>query len=168
MGSLQLVPFLIFCLRSPCAYSYFPSSSCPAWRNQPRAPVNARTCKHLRQLFGDAYENARLKCQNPDAGVDDKPKAKRGTKRKADNEDEDEDDADASPRKRTKSSAVKVKAPDLLLAVKWDLESGIDPTGWWVSEKLDGVRVYYDGAKGTMVSRLGNAFTPPGWFIEGK
>jgi DNA ligase-1 len=60
-----------------------------------------------------------------------------------------------------------VKAPDLLLAVKWDLEKGIDPTGWWVSEKLDGVRVFYDGKKGTMVSRLGNAFTPPDWFIEG-
>ena len=29
---------------------------------------------------------------------------------------------------------------EVLLAVKWDLEKGIDPTGWWVSEKLDGVR----------------------------
>ena len=30
--------------------------------------------------------------------------------------------------------------PGLLLAVKWDLDSKADPTGWWCSEKLDGVR----------------------------
>jgi hypothetical protein len=30
--------------------------------------------------------------------------------------------------------------PPVLLAKKWDLEDGIEPTGWWVSEKLDGVR----------------------------
>jgi DNA ligase 1 len=30
--------------------------------------------------------------------------------------------------------------PELLLANKWDIETGPDPTGWWISEKLDGVR----------------------------
>ena len=30
--------------------------------------------------------------------------------------------------------------PGLLLAQKWDIEDGPDPKGWWVSEKLDGVR----------------------------
>lgn len=30
--------------------------------------------------------------------------------------------------------------PGLLLAQKWDIEGGVDPKGWWVSEKLDGVR----------------------------
>lgn len=32
---------------------------------------------------------------------------------------------------------------DVLLANKWDIESGPDPTGWWASEKLDGVRCVY-------------------------
>jgi len=54
--------------------------------------------------------------------------------------------------------------PALLLANKWDIETGPDPTGWWISEKLDGVRTFYNG-KG-MVSRLGNPFTPPQWFLD--
>ena len=37
-------------------------------------------------------------------------------------------------------AATGKSVPGLLLAVKWDLEKGSDPTGWWVSEKLDGVR----------------------------
>src|SRR5881296_3492126 len=32
--------------------------------------------------------------------------------------------------------------PPLLLADKWD--NVTDPTGWWLSEKLDGVRAYWD------------------------
>jgi DNA ligase-1 len=30
--------------------------------------------------------------------------------------------------------------PELFLANKWDLDAGLDPTGWWISEKLEGVR----------------------------
>src|SRR5712692_6790032 len=33
-------------------------------------------------------------------------------------------------------------APALLLAERWD--NATDPTGWWLSEKLDGVRAYWD------------------------
>ena len=35
------------------------SCSCPAWRNQ-WLPIERRTCKHLRNLRGDAAEEARL------------------------------------------------------------------------------------------------------------
>ncbi|KAJ6466915.1 hypothetical protein C8R45DRAFT_838778 [Mycena sanguinolenta] len=131
---------------------------CPAG-----APTNARTCKHLRQLLGDAYENARLKWQNPN-GPPPKPasKAKPKSKSKKKAGDDDDDDDDDSGGK---------KVPELLLANKWDIDSGPDPTGWWMSEKLDGVRcvvfslaTFYDG-KG-MVSRLGNPFTPPQWFLD--
>jgi DNA ligase-1 len=31
----------------------------------------------------------------------------------------------------------------LLLANKWT--PGTNPTGWWMSEKLDGVRAYWNG-----------------------
>ena len=36
-----------------------------------------------------------------------------------------------------------VKAPPLLLAETWN--GSIDPQGWWISEKLDGVRCFWDG-----------------------
>jgi DNA ligase-1 len=49
-----------------------------------------------------------------------------------------------------------------LLAHKW--ESHVDVTGWWLSEKLDGVRAYWDGSQ--FLSRLGNRFFPPPWFVE--
>lgn len=44
----------------------------------------------------------------------------------------------------------------LLLAHPWDAAK-VDPTGWWVSEKLDGVRCFWDG-KGGLWSRLGKPF----------
>lgn len=44
----------------------------------------------------------------------------------------------------------------LLLAHPWDAAK-VDPTGWWVSEKLDGVRAFWDG-QGGLWSRLGKPF----------
>ncbi|KAK7050452.1 Dna ligase [Favolaschia claudopus] len=129
---------------------------CPAWRNQAGAPTNARTCKHLRQLLGDAYETARLMWQNPNGPVPkpaSKPKSKSKKKKAGDDDDDDDDNGGGGK-----------SVPELLLANKWDIDTGPDPTGWWISEKLDGVRTFYDG-KG-MVSRLGNPFTPPQWFLD--
>lgn len=57
----------------------------------------------------------------------------------------------------------KITAPGLLLAHEWDGE--MDPTGWWMSEKLDGVRAYWDGKH--LISRLGNRFYAPKWFTQG-
>jgi DNA ligase-1 len=56
-----------------------------------------------------------------------------------------------------------VQAPPLLLAETWDCAT--DPTGYWLSEKLDGVRAYWDG--GQFLSRLGNLYHAPDWFIAG-
>lgn len=39
-----------------------------------------------------------------------------------------------------------------------------DISGWLMSEKLDGVRAYWDGEK--LISRNGNTFETPAWFIE--
>lgn len=41
-------------------------------------------------------------------------------------------------------------------------EDAMDPTDWWISEKLDGVRAYWDGAD--FYSREGNPFPAPAWF----
>ena len=62
-----------------------------------------------------------------------------------------------------KTPATSKVAPGLLLAHSWDNEQ--DLSGWWMSEKLDGVRAYWDGSQ--FISRLGNPFHVPDWFLEG-
>jgi DNA ligase-1 len=62
-----------------------------------------------------------------------------------------------------KDKAGDAVKPPVLLAHNWEPKT--DPTGWWISEKLDGVRAYWDGAQ--FVSRLGNRYLAPGWFTAG-
>lgn len=111
------------------------SCTCPAWRNQSTA-IEVRTCKHLRKLRGDAAEEARL--------------------------------GGALPQKPVKATKVdeegnEVAGPPILLAESWD--NAADLAGWWMSEKLDGVRAYWDGKQ--FLSRQGNLYHAPDWFIEG-
>ena len=108
--------------------------SCPAWKNQ-SAPVDMRTCKHLRAYLGDAAETARIGAPAP--------KVSKATAKK-------------------QAAAASGKAPPILLAHKWETDH--DPTGWWMSEKLDGIRAYWDGT--SFISRLGNKFFAPDWFTE--
>lgn len=60
----------------------------------------------------------------------------------------------------SKAASESKEAP-VLLAHSWDQIT--DLSGWWMSEKLDGVRAYWDGKQ--MFSRLGNPFTVPDWFL---
>lgn len=112
------------------------SCTCPAWRNQSIA-IEKRTCKHLRKLRGDAAEEARVGGALPQRPV----KAKSG------GEGGSEEDS----------------GPPLLLAESWD--NAADLSDWWMSEKLDGVRAYWDGEQ--FLSRQGNLYHAPAWFIEG-
>ncbi len=64
---------------------------------------------------------------------------------------------------RTTQTAAKPDAPALLLAHRWENDG--DLRGWWMSEKLDGVRAYWDGK--SFFSRLGNRFIAPDWFTAG-
>ncbi len=52
--------------------------------------------------------------------------------------------------------------PEVLLAETYDLKKNGNMIGWWVSEKLDGVRSWWDGEN--FWSRLGNKFYAPDWF----
>jgi DNA ligase 1 len=52
---------------------------------------------------------------------------------------------------RPKQPKDETAAPPLLLAESWDFIT--DPIGWWLSEKLDGVRALWDGKQ--FWSRLG-------------
>ncbi len=60
-------------------------------------------------------------------------------------------------------SKDKPEGPPLLLAEKWD--NATDLADWWISEKLDGVRAYWDGKQ--FLSRQGNVYHAPDWFVEG-
>lgn len=121
------------------------SCSCPAWRNQSIA-IEKRTCKHLRKLRGDAAETARVGSDAPPARAP-KPTAIGG----------------AAP---TAKAGAKDTAPPVLLAHSFaEMQPPVDPTGWWMSEKLDGVRAWWDGTQ--FLSRLGNAYLAPAWFIAG-
>ena len=53
-------------------------------------------------------------------------------------------------------------APDLLLANIY--EDAIDVRDYWISEKFDGVRAYWDGEK--LISRQGNIYHAPSWFTR--
>lgn len=112
------------------------SCSCPAWRNQSIA-IEKRTCKHLRKLRGDAAEAARTGGALPQ-----RP---------------------AKPAASGNGDGGEASGPSLLLAESWD--NAADLSDWWMSEKLDGVRAYWDGRQ--FLSRQGNLYHAPDWFIEG-
>ena len=59
--------------------------------------------------------------------------------------------------------AVAGEPPSLLLAKPYT--DDINVRDYWVSEKLDGVRAYWDGRR--LLSRRGNVFQAPAWFTEG-
>lgn len=118
------------------------SCSCPAWRNQ-SAKIDVRTCKHLKGLLGEASELARIGGKS-EAGGEPRP--------------------GGAPHKLRPDEKAKLNGPPVLLAHSFD-EADIDPTGWWVSEKLDGVRAYWNGTD--FISRQGNVFAAPAWFKAG-
>ncbi len=64
---------------------------------------------------------------------------------------------------RPAASAGKKEGPPLLLAQTWD--NTTDLTDWWMSEKLDGLRAFWDGKQ--FLSRQGNLFHAPDWFVAG-
>jgi DNA ligase-1 len=70
--------------------------------------------------------------------------------------------ASPAPAKTKAQAEAQAKAAPVLLAETWD--GGLDPAGWWMSEKLDGLRAYWDGQR--LISRLGNEFHAPDWFIK--
>jgi DNA ligase-1 len=62
-----------------------------------------------------------------------------------------------------KTSKVAKAGPPILLAHRW--ENDVALNGWWMSEKLDGVRAYWDGTQ--FLSRQGNIYHAPDWFTAG-
>lgn len=116
--------------------------TCPAWKNQRAGLV--RTCKHLRKFLGNEFEDWRLKSSKPSAFHLSKPILNNG--------------------KCNITNHIPVATkPDLMLARKWN-EDVHDPQGWWMSEKYDGVRAYWNGT--CFISRGGNKFFAPQYFTK--
>jgi DNA ligase-1 len=70
----------------------------------------------------------------------------------------------STPCRRADDTAKPAKSvPWLLLAQNWS--GDVDLADWWLSEKLDGVRAYWDGRR--FCSRQGNKFHAPDWFVQG-
>jgi DNA ligase-1 len=63
---------------------------------------------------------------------------------------------------KSPSPAKNNRQPPVMLAQSWDQKADIK--GWWMSEKLDGVRGYWTGQK--LISRSGNPFHVPEWFTR--
>lgn len=77
--------------------------------------------------------------------------------------------------KKTKSEISKGEIDlDVLLSHTFPLEkkkdgswySEVDAKNWWVSEKLDGVRAYWDPEKKVIYSRNGKPYSVPEWFTK--
>ncbi|MCA9105747.1 MAG: DNA ligase [Planctomycetales bacterium] len=64
---------------------------------------------------------------------------------------------------KARTAAADKEGPPLLLAQSWD--NATDLSDWWMSEKLDGVRAYWDGKR--FISRQGNEYHAPDWFVDG-
>lgn len=60
----------------------------------------------------------------------------------------------------TEPMQLKPAVPPLLVAETWDGEQNV--SGWWLSEKLDGVRAYWTGKH--FLSRQGNIYHAPLWY----
>ncbi|WP_413702056.1 hypothetical protein ACLKMH_11430 [Psychromonas sp. KJ10-10] len=58
------------------------------------------------------------------------------------------------------SPALQATKPEIQLATKFHQD--IIVSDYWISEKLDGVRAYWDGQQ--LISRQGNLFPAPTWF----
>lgn len=59
-------------------------------------------------------------------------------------------------------AVTRASEPPLQLARVY--QPGMDLQGYWVSEKLDGVRAYWDGQQ--LLSRGGNIIAAPDWFLR--
>lgn len=61
-------------------------------------------------------------------------------------------------------NSMSIDCPALEVMQPLVYEEGMDLSGWVMSEKLDGVRAYWDGKR--LLSKNGNPFNPPATFTE--
>ena len=167
------------------------SCTCPAWRNQGKTPPAERTCKHLKTQNGTSFEEQRVAAnrggqpaiQVAQSAVQTAPVVQLVSSVKTENAIEQEiaqlrqvsgatlrrerprleAEIEATiGRKMRQDEKAKFFGPPVLLANDWWDVDNLDPAGWWMSEKLDGVRAFWSGEQ--FESRQGNLYPAPAWF----
>lgn len=132
------------------------SCSCPSWRNQRLGPF--RTCKHIKDLRGDDAERQRLVDKGHTSGLE----PVRGGLGSGGG---GSSGSTAAGRKAAAAGASGGRNPSIekrvMLAHKWQ-EGKVNPTGYLMSEKLDGMRAIWDA--GAFWSRVGNPIAVPAYF----
>lgn len=171
-------------------YSSHYACSCPAWRFQ-STNVKDRTCEHLCEVLGDEYERIRVR-RDSHAGIQSRSMNRALSSHRTYQSPETTPSKRvkwSSPKDFTEAKSLNM--PDLpqeiritmsdgtpmtmgwrdkklfvLLANTWpDREKRTaDPTQWWMSEKLDGVRAIWDGKH--LWSRNGKLWAAPAWFTD--
>lgn len=138
--------------------------ACPAWRNQRLGPY--RTCKHIRELRGDEAERQRLVDEGHTSDLDcvraglsssGSKTTPRATRSKTSGS-----AADKSLGKAAGSHNPCIEK-QVMLAQTWEAGK-TDPTGYLMSEKLDGMRAVWDGV--ALWSRTGNIIVAPAYFAS--
>lgn len=170
------------------------SCSCVSWKNQ-RLPINKRSCKHLVEYLGADFlarhtgteikteKATESKKKKNEDSAESKGKKKRKREEKGVNEEKVEkgDSAEAKKKRKREEKREKGKKVEkekgengekeevvevkVLLAKKWDEEKH-EVVNWWVSEKLDGLRAFWNGAKKMLLTRNGNRIHAPDWFTN--
>jgi DNA ligase 1 len=169
------------------------SCGCPAWRNQ-GGPINARTCKHLKKIRGAAAEQNRVgaatlgldtgrtKTSAPNLsavpGSDPEKKLFGCACENGSACDVAHNPADCAcgqcvvaeagykvGRKLRQDEKAALFGPPIMKALALKDFPDLDVTGYWASEKLDGVRAYWDGQE--FVTSHGNVYRAPEFFKEG-
>ncbi len=128
------------------------SCSCLAWRNQSKQ-IDVRTCKHLCEYLGVESERARVGNDNMPTKYKNKgASVTTGTTSTG---------VPNTPVQLTHSQTNQEEDKNYpcLLANAYKDQ---DPTGWWMSEKLDGIRAIWDGTD--FRTRNNNVLYAPDWF----
>ncbi len=170
------------------------SCSCPAWRNA-GGQINTRTCKHLKKVRGEASEAARIagfaavgastvrtKTAAPNVSAAPRDASERRTFgcacERGSHCDISHDPALCAceqcvvaeeesrlGRKLRQDEKAKLFGPPIMKALALKDFPDLDVTGYWSSEKLDGVRAYWDGQD--FITSQGNVYRAPDWFKAG-
>lgn len=161
--------------------------TCASYKYGPIIGTRGRTCKHLKEALGQAYDEERLRLMAKTPSLTRAPASSKPVSLKAPplspytatkpgpGKRVLDTPQDVASRKRPqrvtttpKNYAMNAMVANpkerakLMLAHSWDLKGAQSPEGMWASEKLDGVRAHWDGER--LWSRVGNEFLPPFWW----
>jgi DNA ligase-1 len=160
------------------------SCTCPAYKfSIAKKGIENCSCKHIVSVFGNTLEQERLRRNsntNNNAGGENNvpsaatssaytaPPAAKRSKVAASAKGREKESTDPTSSAAAAATTTMDENPSIpkkiTLAKEWDPKT--NPTGYYMSEKLDGMRAFWDG-KGTIWSRTGKRVRCPQFFMAG-